>query len=551
MATDEMTQMITAEDTDSKSAVSWLLSAAKQLDAAEAAEGDTPGQFTLTSPGLTGDQLVVLMRPTIEEQVERGGIRSTGHTAVFDGKVGMLTLDGFKEARNGAAKYARKAAERLRGARVQSVEALNASEGSGKSYEIVTVETNRELVQAAVLATLGDKLSVQRAIAFTTVRDDELTLENFFVVEAEDHYLSDVISGDANFDVRRFRGGVAVVVELDASEQPLTVRQLDKRLREVALQPEFEQYRTRESAIFPLGGMIMLADDEAGYTRFGILAQDESLMHDDDPVQWTNSLAKPVLAQVEAALGQEKSLSRVLQFSAPIAEQTKNRTMLAIVLALAAIVSYLWLRFGTKEYGLAASVALVHDVCITLGLVALSQHLYNTFIGNALMLDAFRIDLPMIAAVLTVIGYSLNDTIVVFDRIRENKGRVESLNPRIINNSINQTLARTLLTSITTFLVVAILYLFGGKGVHGFSFALMIGVVVGTYSSIGIATPLLYRPKLLHAVVTVIVAFAVLGIVFAAVPHPTVRWVLIGLTAAASVGLLVRTQREPAYLAPA
>jgi len=225
--------------------------------------------------------------------------------------------------------------------------------------------------------------------------------------------------------------------------------------------------------------------------------------------------------------------------------------MLAIVLALAAIVSYLWLRFGTKEYGLAASVALVHDVCITLGLVTLSQYLYNTLIGDALMLEAFRIDLPMIAALLTVIGYSLNDTIVVFDRIRENKGRVESLNPRIINNSINQTLARTLLTSITTFLVVAILYLFGGKGVHGFGFALMIGVVVGSYSSIGIATPLLYRPKLLHAVVTVIVAFAVIGALFAAVPHQTARWVLIGLTAAAGAGLLVKTQREPAYLAPA
>ena len=248
-------------------------------------------------------------------------------------------------------------------------------------------------------------------------------------------------------------------------------------------------------------------------------------------------------------MGQEKSLSKVVQFAPQIAGQTQQKAMFAIVLALVAIVSYLWLRFGTKEYGLAAIVALVHDVTITLGLVGLCHFAYGTLVGNALMLEAFRIDLPMIAAVLTVIGYSLNDTIVVFDRIRENKGRVESLNPRVINNSINQTLARTLLTSITTFLVVFILYLFGGKGVHGFSFALLIGVIVGTYSSIGIATPLLYRPRLLHGVVAVIVALAVVGAVFALVPGQTARLVLTGLTVIVCVGVLVRFHRGPGYAA--
>lgn len=253
--------------------------------------------------------------------------------------------------------------------------------------------------------------------------------------------------------------------------------------------------------------------------------------------------------QVEAALGQEESLSKVIQFAPQIAGQTQNRAIFAIVLALAAIVSYLWLRFGTKEYGLAAIVALVHDVSITLGLVGICQFVAATLAGKALLLDAFRIDLPMIAAVLTVIGYSLNDTIVVFDRIRENKGRVESLNPKIINNSINQTLSRTVLTSMTTFLVVFILYLFGGKGVHGFSFALLIGVIVGTYSSIGIAAPLLHRPRLLHGIVTVIVALGVIGVVFALVDDQTTRWVLTGLTGVVCVGVLVRSQREAGYLA--
>ena len=271
-------------------------------------------------------------------------------------------------------------------------------------------------------------------------------------------------------------------------------------------------------------------------------------MYDEDPIQWAESLAETQLEQVEVALGQEKSLSKVLQFAAPIAKQTRNRAMFAIVLALAGIISYLWLRFGTKEYGLAASVALVHDVSITLGLVALTQFVYKSFIGGALMIEALRIDLPMIAAIMTVIGYSLNDTIVVFDRIRENKGRVESLNPNIINNSINQTLSRTVLTSLTTFLVVAVMYVFGGKGVHGFSFALIIGVVVGTYSSIGIATPLLYRPRLLHAVVTVIGAAAMIGIVFAATgDQQTVRLVLIGFTAVIGLWILAKTLRGGGY----
>ena len=385
-------------------------------------------------------------------------------------------------------------------------------------------------------------------MTFTTVRDEELTKEPFFVVSAEDHYLSDVVGGDANYDVRRFRGGAAVVVVLDDSESPFPIPKFERRLREVGLQPEFEQYRTRDSVIFPLGPSTTRADGETGYRRFAVLSVDESLLYDDDPAQWTESVAGSLKRQVEAALGQEKSLSKVVQFAPQIASQTKNKTMFAIILALASIVSYLWLRFGRKEYGLAAIVALVHDVAITLGLVGVSQFLFNTVVGKALAIDAFRMDLSMIAAVMTVIGYSLNDTIVVFDRIRENKGRVESLSARIINQSINQTLARTLLTSLTTFLVVFVLYVFGGKGVHGFSFALLIGVVVGTYSSIGVATPLLHRPKLLHGVVMVIVAVAVIGLVFALVGHQTARLVMTGLVVLACVVGIVRLTRGPGYI---
>ena len=299
--------------------------------------------------------------------------------------------------------------------------------------------------------------------------------------------------------------------------------------------------------MFPLGDGTL----EAGYKRFAVMAVDESALYDDvgDEV-WKDALARPHLGQVRAALAREKSLSKVVQFAPQIAGQTQNRAVFAVVLALAAIISYLWLRFGNKEFGLAASVALVHDVSVTLGFVTLSRYVANTFVGDALAIDAFRVDLPMIAAVMTVIGYSLNDTIVVFDRIRENRGKIGALSANVINNSINQTLARTLLTSITTFLVVAVLYCFGGSGVHGFSFALLIGVIVGTYSSIGIAAPLLYRPQLLRAVVTVIVALMLIGVTFLAIDNRTAELVLTGVIILGCAGMLYRTAGEGGY-APA
>ena len=126
---------------------------------------------------------------------------------------------------------------------------------------------------------------------------------------------------------------------------------------------------------------------------------------------------------------------------------------------------------------------------ITLGVIALSAYVAN-YLGFLLIYE-FKIGLPVLAAFLTIIGYSLNDTIVVFDRIREVKGKSPQLTEQIVNKSINQTLSRTLLTSFTTLLVVVILYIGGGQGIHAFAFSLVVGVIVGTYSSIFVAAPVL------------------------------------------------------------
>ncbi len=163
----------------------------------------------------------------------------------------------------------------------------------------------------------------------------------------------------------------------------------------------------------------------------------------------------------------------------------KSRAFLALFFACLAIIVYIWIRFGEFKFGVAAVLTLVHDVLITIGAVAIADHFGNVF-GDV------KINLPMVAAFLTLIGYSLNDTIVLFDRIRENlAGKQKAITRELIDTSINQNLNRTIITSLTTFGVVSALYFVGGPAFHGFAFVMMIGVVVGTYSSIFIASPIL------------------------------------------------------------
>jgi preprotein translocase subunit SecF len=159
-----------------------------------------------------------------------------------------------------------------------------------------------------------------------------------------------------------------------------------------------------------------------------------------------------------------------------VGDQLKRQAWLAVIFSLIGMLVYLWFRFELI-YGVAAVVAVFHDTLITVGAFSLTNK---------------EISLTVIAAILTLVGYSMNDTIVVFDRIRENIKlmRRESL-AEIVNRSINQTLSRTILTSGLTFLTVLSLYLFGGEVLNGFSFALVIGILIGTYSSIAVAAPML------------------------------------------------------------
>ena len=197
------------------------------------------------------------------------------------------------------------------------------------------------------------------------------------------------------------------------------------------------------------------------------------------------------LKAVQTQLASSPVFEEVNAFDTSVANDTKIDALLAILASLVMIVIYIWLRFEKIYFGLAAVAALAHDVLVTLGCIALGGYLSQTPIGPLLLLDDFKINLNQIACLLTIVGYSLNDTIVIFDRIREIKGKSPRITPEMINQSVNQTLSRTLLTALTTFMVVVVLYIAGGEGIHGFAFSMIIGVITGCYSTVYIANPVL------------------------------------------------------------
>jgi len=180
--------------------------------------------------------------------------------------------------------------------------------------------------------------------------------------------------------------------------------------------------------------------------------------------------------KISSYFNDQVSFRRVENVGPKVSKELINAGILAIALSLSAMLFYIWIRFEW-QFSLAAILALTHDVIFTLGVFSLFS---------------YEINLSIVAAILTIVGYSMNDTVVIFDRIRENLRKYNHFNIIEISNiSINETLSRTVITSLTTLLALFSIYFVGGEILKGFSFAMIVGVIVGTFSSIFVATPFL------------------------------------------------------------
>ena len=189
-----------------------------------------------------------------------------------------------------------------------------------------------------------------------------------------------------------------------------------------------------------------------------------------------NNLIPEIKKKLSESLNAEVNFRRVENVGPKVSSELLSSSIIAISLALAAMLFYIWVRFEW-QFSVGSIIALFHDVVITLGIFSILS---------------LEINLSIIAAVLTIVGYSMNDTVVIYDRIRENLFKYTKISISDISNlSINETLARTVITSVTTLLALISIYILGGEILRGFSFAMILGVIIGTYSSIFVASPIL------------------------------------------------------------
>ena len=189
-----------------------------------------------------------------------------------------------------------------------------------------------------------------------------------------------------------------------------------------------------------------------------------------------DNFIQSIKENLSSDLGTAINFRRVENVGPKVSGELLKAGLLAISLSLAAMLFYIWIRFEW-QFSLAAIIALIHDVIITMGIFSFL---------------AYEINLSIVAAVLTIVGYSMNDTVVIFDRIRENLRKYSNISITDISNlSTNDTLSRTLITSVTTLLALFSIFIFGGAILKGFSFAMILGVIIGTFSSIFVAAPIL------------------------------------------------------------
>ena len=380
--------------------------------------------------------------------------------------------------------------ERIAGTKLPSPSVV-AVGTEGTTYEVVTPEENATLVTQAILTAMSDGdaneslLDVETPSIYAGVTDTFDTALNKAVLPIGAEPIT--VEGFTPTQLADYRGGVAIVLK-DLTPRR-TPTEIADRIRRQQLQPQ---------AGTPVPSHIdFVVESPAGAADVTdlavILVAPGAVPYEKDAEQWKAQLAAPMWKLTADAINTPAPLQSVRSIDPSVASDTKELALAALVLSVLVIMVYVWLRFGNLKYGTATVLAMTHDTLLAIGAVGVAQYMvqWTPWLASALLVEPFRMNLTMVAGVLTVMSYSMIDTIVVFDRIRENRGNLGHVSRRVVNNSINQTLSRTLLTVGTTVATLLGMYIFGGPGIHGFTFVLLIGILVGTYSSIAIAAPFL------------------------------------------------------------
>ncbi len=351
-------------------------------------------------------------------------------------------------------------------------------------YEVTTPNADAKIVRDTILSALQGKLNI--------TQPSDFDLANKPLDAAMDKVILP-IKGDFNVNgfkpanAGNYRNGAAII--LKHLSPMLTPKDIRARIssQQMTLTGSKESITASDFVVeSPNGGEDVPTDIAV------ILFNDPNFSFDKGEGLWRDNLAAPNWRYVNDAITKPAQLQKVSNFDASVAGDAQRDALMALVLSVALIMAYIWLRFGNLKYGTATVVAMLHDTLLVIGAIGLTHVVAGTVVGKILLIDeGFRINLTLVASILTVMSYSMIDTIVVFDRIRENRGKFGHLNRKVINDSINQTMSRTLLTAGTTVVTLLGMYLSGGPGIHGFTFVLLIGILVGTYSSIVIAAPIL------------------------------------------------------------
>jgi SecD/SecF fusion protein len=451
-----------------------------------------PTAFSVSVPGVAAPRLAALLTEPLEDAglLQRGGVEArSGQDSITIRVKDDRTADQIRAEIQALAAEAALAGENLQRANVSSVIEAGGDQTRGRFWNVTTTVTNKLLVQNALVAALGDRLQTRPQVHYV-LRDS-----NGRPFPITDRRLENNVPGlpaGATGDVSEYIGGAAYYLDQLEPPQPVSADvagSVYDRLRNMRMQPGYQDFPWRKFTVF---GVTPAGKDPEGhdlYSGIVVAVVDPAYPYAEDPDRWLSEFAQKEQGLIQATLDTEQSLRKVTQFKPQIAAQAKTQATLALLLSWAMIIAYVWIRFGRAMYGFAGVIALVHDVLVALAAIAVSGWIGSA--NNPLLIEDFKINMTVIAALLTIIGFSINDTIVIFDRIRETRGRLGIITPKIINDSVNLSISRTLITSLTVFLVLLSMYVFGGSSIRGFNFCMLVGVITGVYSTVAIAAPLL------------------------------------------------------------